>query len=225
MPVPDQSLSWSLPGGVTVACSAAVHGDMRQADLRAAWLADVGAARHCVVPRQVHGAVVVDATASADDLASADGVVSADGTLAVGSYGADCPGLCIVAGTAIGIAHCGWRGTAGGIVGRLVAHLRRVVPGMPPARWSALIGPGISGPRYEVDAPVLTARDWPMEALAPARPGRAQLDLATVIARDLRTAEVGDVRLTGICTHDDRRLWSFRRCGAGQVQLLAAWRG
>ena len=220
----DGHLTWSLPGGVTVASSAAVDGDMRQADVRATWLAGVGLGRHCVVPRQVLGAVVVEAKASAEDLALADGVVSVDGSLAVGAYGADCPGLCIVAGAAIGMAHCGWRGTAGGIVSALVAHLRRTVQGVSPAEWTALIGPGISGPRYEVDAPVLAARSWPQIALVPARPGRAQLDLATAIAADLRAAGVNDVRFSGVCTYDDQRLWSFRRRGAGQVQVLVAWR-
>ncbi len=216
---------WALPGGVTVACSAAVDGDMRQADLRATWLAGVGVGCRCVVPRQVHGAVVVDARASADDLALADGVVSVDGSLAVGAYGADCPGLCIVAGTAIGMAHCGWRGTAGGIVGKLIARMRDAVPGIPPTDWSALIGPGISGPRYEVDAPVLAARAWPPAALAASQSGRAQLDLTATIAADLRTAGVSDVRFSDVCTYDDHQLWSFRRRGAGQVQALVAWRG
>lgn len=213
-----------MPGGVTVAGSAAADGDMRLADRRAAWLTEVGIRRPCVVPRQIHGAVVVDANAADPDLAVADGVVSADGAFAVGAYGADCPGLCIVAGQAIGMAHCGWRGTAAGIVGVLIAHLRRAAPTIPPAKWSALIGPGISGPRYEVDAPVLAARAWPAEALALARPGHAQLDLTTAIAADLRAAGVTDVRFSGVCTFDDQRLWSFRRRGAGQVQVLAAWR-
>ena len=213
-----------MPGGVTVACSAAADGDMRLADRRAAWLAGVGIRRPCVVPRQIHGAVVVDANAADRDLAVADGVVCAGGALAVGAYGADCPGLCLVAGQAIGMAHCGWRGTAAGIVGVLVAHLRRAAPTIPPVQWSALIGPGISGPHYEVDAPVLAARVWPAEALAPARPGRAHLDLATAIAEDLRASGVNDVRFSGVCTYDDQRLWSFRRRGAGQVQTLVAWR-
>jgi hypothetical protein len=225
MPAADAPLRWTLPGGVTIACSTAADGDQRQAGLRARWLATVAGGRACAVPRQVHGAVVVDAGAPPEQLALADGVVSADGSVALGVYGADCPGLCLVAGPALGMAHCGWRGTAAGIVGALVARLRQAVPGIPPERWSALIGPGISGARYEVDAPVLGARSWPAEALAPARPGHAHLDLARVIAADLRAAGIVAVHGCGICTHDDPRLWSFRRRGAGQVQLLAAWRG
>ena len=220
----DERLRWTLPGGVTVACSAVADGDMRQAERRMTWLNQLGIWRLCMVPRQVHGAVVVDANALDRDLALADGVVSADGALAVGVYGADCPGLCIVAGQAIGMAHCGWRGTAGGIVGKLIARMCDAVPSIPPTEWSALIGPGISGSRYEVDAPVLAARVWPPAALAAARSGHAQLDLTTAIAADLRAAGVSDVRFSGVCTYDDQRLWSFRRRGAGQVQVLVAWR-
>lgn len=218
------ALRWTLPGDVTIAYSTAADGDMREAGRRAEWLALIGVGRPCVVPRQVHGALVVAGGAATAELAIADGVVSPDGELAVGAYGADCPGVCLVAGPAIGIAHCGWRGTAAGIVARLVAEVGRAVPGLPAARWSAFIGPGISGACYEVDGPVLSARAWPPAALAPARPGRARLDLAAVIAADLRAAGIIDVRSSGVCTHGDPRLWSFRRRGAGQVQLLAAWR-
>ena len=218
------SLRWHLPGGVIVACSVAADGDQRQADVRGAWCEQVGVSRALVVPRQVHGALVVETGASAEELAVADGVVSVDGTHAVGAYGADCPGVCIVAGAAIGIAHGGWRGTAAGIVGRLVDRLRLAAPSVSTEGWSALIGPGISGRRYEVDAPVLSSRIWPASSLAPARPGHAHLDLAAAIASDLAAAGIRDIRRSGICTFEDERLWSFRRRGAGQVQVLAAWR-
>jgi len=174
------------------------------------------------VPRQVHGTLVVAHDAA--DLSQADGVVSRDRGIAMGAYGADCPGLVIATPDALGIAHCGWRGTAGGIVARLSAAIEAVSQS-PRGDWHAFIGPGISGPCYEVDSPVLAARAWPVTALSPsAHTGRAYLDLVTAIAADLQAAGVMAVGRSGVCTASDPRLHSFRRQGAGLVQMLIAWR-
>lgn len=216
------SLHWTLPHGVRVAYSTVADGDQRERDQRHAWLASQGIPR-CVVPRQVHGTRIVQGDADATALALADGVVSSDPTLALGAFGADCPGLVLVAEDALGIAHCGWRGVANGIVGNLVAALR-TVSASASGRWSAFIGPGISAPRYEVDQPVLSARSWPATAVTPGRPGHAWLDVAAAIAADLATHGVTSIQRSGICTLDDERLWSYRQRGAGQVQLLVASR-
>jgi polyphenol oxidase len=180
-----------------------------------------------VVPRQVHGTKVVTVGPDGvptDLLAQADGAVTGEAGVAVGAYGADCPGLVLATPDAVGIAHCGWRGTAGGMVAQLVTAVagRSAVPR---SSWSALIGPGISGAHYEVDAPVLTARTWPPVAVTPAtRSGRAHLDLALALEADLQAAGITAVVRTGVCTATDPRLHSFRRRGPGLVQLLVAWR-
>jgi hypothetical protein len=176
----------------------------------------------CLVARQVHGVRIVPAEADASAFEHADGVVG-DGSVALGAYGADCPGLVLVAEDALGVAHCGWRGVAGGIVAGLVSMLRTRTR-HPPARWHAFIGPGISRRNYEVDAPVLGARAWPAHALTPSRPGRCLLDVTATIIADLAALDVTAVTASDVCTAEDPRLWSYRRRGAGQVQLLAAWR-
>jgi hypothetical protein len=215
-------LRWSLGHGVEVAYSTAADGDQRDPARRSAFAAPLLGARRLVVPRQVHGVVVLDA--AAPDLSGADGVVTSQPDLAIGAYGADCPGVVIAAPDALGVAHCGWRGTAGGMVGKLCDALVRC-SATHPSTWRALIGPGISGRRYEVDAPVLESREWPATALAPAAvQGRAHLDLATVLHRDLEAAGVGHITQVGVCTADDPRLHSFRHRGAGLVQMLVAWR-
>jgi YfiH family protein len=216
------ALRWELPQQVCAAYSTIADGDQREREARHAWLASHGI-RRCIVPRQIHGTRIVQADAPADDLAIADGVVTSDPQIALGAYGADCPGLVLLAADAHGVAHCGWRGVAGGIVGGLVAAMR-TVSGQSPGQWHAFIGPGISGTQYEVDAPVLTARTWPATAVRPGRTGRAWLDVPEAIAADLVTAGVTQVVRSGICTSSDPRLWSYRQRGAGQVQLLAVWR-
>lgn len=216
------ALQWDLPHGVRVAYSTVADGDQRDRDARHAWLASRGIAR-CVVPRQIHGTRIVQADADHQALAQADGVVSSGTDTALGAFGADCPGLVLVSRDAFGVAHCGWRGVAGGIVARLVEAMR-TVSASEPSRWSAFIGPGISGPRYEVDHPVLAARGWPTSAVTAGRAGHAWLDVAQTIASDLAALGITTVQRSGICTQDDARLWSYRRRGAGQVQLLVAWR-
>ncbi len=173
------------------------------------------------MPRQIHGISVADARDA--DLSQADGVVTGERGIALGAYGADCPGVVIAAPDAFGIAHCGWRGTAGGMVGALCAAVA-ARSRAPRAAWHAFIGPGISGPRYEVDAPVLSASAWPADAVAPSiRSGHAQLDLAAVLRHDLAAAGIPRVEASGICTCDDQRLHSYRHQGAGAVQLLMIW--
>ncbi len=219
----DASLRWTLGSGLHLAYSTAADGDVRQAGKRATWLATLGLSGSGVVPAQIHGAVVVDAEDSAG-LGGADGVVGPirPGRV-LGVFGADCPGLCLAAPDAFGMAHCGWRGTAGGIVAALAVALSRRTR-YAPADWLAFIGPGIAGDLYEVDAPVLGARRWPAAAVTPThRPGRALLDLPLAIAADCRAAGVTGITIAAERTGRDPRLHSFRRHGPGLVQMLAAW--
>ena len=223
MDVPPAPLRWTLPGGVRLAYSTRADGDQRDPVARERWTRTLGLAAAVVVPGQVHGSLVQRLPAAAGQLALADGLASADRDLALGVLGADCPGLCVLAGSAMAVAHCGWRGTAAAIVARLVEALDGLTAA-PRRQWLAFIGPGISAPRYEVDDRVLGARSWPAAALGRGRPGHAQLDLGAAIAHDLRTLGVDAIISCGVCTSGDQRLWSYRRSGAGPVQLLVAWR-
>jgi len=220
---PSAPVSWDLPGSVRIAFSTAADGDVRDPLRRARWLPTVGCTRPCAVVRQVHGAVIARVVAGEQPDSLADGMVTSDGGVALGVFGADCPGLVLAAPDALGVAHCGWRGTAAGIVGalarRLVACSRH-----PPTSWYGLVGPGISGPAYEVDAPVVTACAWPPGSVTPGRAGHAHLDLAAAIIAQCAELGITTVRRSGVCTASDARLWSYRRRGAGLVQVLAAWR-
>jgi len=221
MPGMDQKLlNWELPYGVEVAFSTAADGDLREMTQRQAWLKRIDWPVDCIVPRQVHGTRVVVAD-NATGLLQADGVVSR--TASLGVYGADCPGLCIATPQALGLAHCGWRGTAGGIVARLVEAVASATTD-PRDTWQAFIGPGISAGAYEVDAPVLMARAWPETALSARDPGHAALDLSEAIRCDLTAAGIMHIIASGICTHLDPRLHSYRWQGQGPTQLLAARR-
>ena len=95
MPAPLPALRWTLPGGVQVAWSTAADGDQREVHLREAFARPLLGSRRLIVPRQVHGVQV--ATHDAPDLGNVDGVVTTDPTISLGAYGADCPGVVLVA--------------------------------------------------------------------------------------------------------------------------------
>ncbi len=217
-------LIWNVGHGVRAAFSTRDDGDQREAPLRAAFLARLGLAdRRQGIPRQIHGVGIADDPASAADLAVSDGIVTTDPRVVIGAYGADCPALVLAAPDAMGVAHGGWRGTAGGIAGALVEAMRRR-SAHPPATWAGLVGPGIAPDRYEVDGPVLGARVWPPGTVLRPRGDRADLDVGGALAADAAAAGVGWIVNCRVCTAGDPRLHSYRHRGSGLVQLLAVWR-
>jgi copper oxidase (laccase) domain-containing protein len=212
-------LRWSLAGDVQVAMSLREDGDLREDGRRIAWCSLHGFPIP-VVNRQVHGKRVV--AASVGLTAEADGL-TAPNNEAIGVFGCDCPPLVVATPQAYGVAHCGWRGTAAGMVGELVAALD---PSGSAARdtWSALVGPGIHPDDFEVDAPVLGARGWPAGTVLPGRPGHAWLDLPAAIAADCRSAGLGRVARSPLATSRHPQLRSHRRDGSGHPHLFLAWR-
>jgi len=216
----SSDLRWRLPLGVAVAFSTRSDGDVRDPLRRQAWLASVGVSQASVVVQQVHGARVV--TAVPGPAAPADGLTTSRQGSPLVVFGADCPGLCLATPDALGVAHCGWRGVAAGMVTALIESLAAQTR-YPRSTWQAFIGPGVHPDDYEVDEPVLSARVWPALALRPARPQRAWLDLPAAIEADLSDAGVSTVVRAAPSTSRDERLWSYRKHGEGVVQGLAAW--
>jgi len=111
-----------------------------------------------IVPWQVHSAEVCDAQAMVER-EECDGLVTARPRVMVGVTVADCVPLLaadVEAGVA-GAAHCGWRGTAAGIVGNLVDSLNaKVRPGQDGGTARYLIGPSIGPCCYEVGEDMLS---------------------------------------------------------------------
>lgn len=214
-----EPLRWNPGHGVAVAMSLATDGDLRQTDLRRRWCSAHGIPEPAVA-RQVHGTRILSDPRT-DAMPEADGLCAAG--QAIGVFGADCPPLVLATPTAIAVVHCGWRGTAAGIVGIAAAALAAIADA-PRRDWLALIGPGVHPDDYEVDAAVLAARTWPTGSLAAGRPGRAWLDLPAAIAADCRLAGIGGIARDAATTSRDPRLRSHRRDGPGHPQLLVAWR-
>lgn len=214
--------SWSLPGGVVVRYSTVDDGDLAGCDHRQAFTRACLGRRPLACLHQEHGTRIRSVDGPPPPGTRGDGLVTTRNDLALGVFGADCPGLVVVAAGVLAVAHCGWRGTAAGIVGRLLAMVGRHCR-QPPSAWSALVGPGISGSRYEVDRPVLDAGSWHPAVLRPGRPGHWWLDVPGQVAHECRRCGVGRVETSGVCTATEPRLHSYRHQGPGPSQLLVAW--
>jgi YfiH family protein len=124
-------------------------------------------------------------------------------------------------GSAVGAAHAGWRGLAGGVLEQTIAKLS-----VPPAQLVAWLGPAISQVNFEVGDDVRAAftKDDAGAAVAfeANSRGRWQCDLYALARRRLATLGVGDVSGGGWCTFaETSRFFSFRRDGrCGRMAAL-----
>ncbi len=118
------------------------------------------------------------------------------------------------AGTAVGIAHAGWRGLAAGVLEATVAALARSAR---PRELVAWLGPAIGPAAFEVGADVRAAFCERRPGRAPrasrrTAPGKWHADLYGLARRRLARAGVTRVHGGGLCTYtDDARFFSYRR--------------
>lgn len=198
---------------------------------------------------QVHGTRILDLDRG--DRGSADGAVTRAAGVVLAVMTADClPVLLATAdGSAIGVAHAGWRGLADGVLEQAVAALAD-----DPAQIVAWLGPAIAQDSFEVGDEVraaLLARDpgaadasatavvGPAMAdpgvpdLVAADPaafransrGRWQADLHGLARRALERAGVGSIHGRPDCTfsHPDRYFSHRREAPCGRMVTLI-WR-
>ena len=179
--------------------------------------------------QQVHGVGVLEV--GADDAArgageaaqpEADAAVTRTPGRVCAIQVADCMPVLFAArdGSAVGAAHAGWRGLAGGVLEQTLAKL-----GVPAAQLVAWLGPTISQKNFEVSEDVRAAFTKDDVGAASAfeanSRGRWQCDLYALARRRLAALGVGDVSGGGWCTYDDAsRFFSFRR--DGQCGRMAA---
>lgn len=163
--------------------------------------------------QQVHGITVLDVDAGvAEDEPKADAAVTHRPGVVLAVLTADClPVLfCADDGSAVGVAHAGWRGLAAGVLEATVLAL-----GAAPERVLAWIGPGIGAASYEVGEEVRAAfveHDGAAGfAFVPTRPGHWHCDLAALARRRLLACGVERVSGASFDTFSDPRFYSFRR--------------
>ena len=170
------------------------------------------------VPRGVHGAHVVEAT-KAGDAGEADAVLTSEPDLGILVLGADCL-LIGIAGDddrTVAAVHCGWLGLAGDVVGATIAAL--TARGVRPR--AVVLGPSICGSCYPVPAEradhlrETCAPDVADAALVRCSDGQPGIDVRMGVRARLAALGVpGDQVIdTGLCTFEDRALFSYRREG------------
>jgi polyphenol oxidase len=168
--------------------------------------------------RQVHGTTVVEVEGTGG-VPVADAAISRHAGTVCAVMIADCMPVFFsdVAGSAVAVAHAGWRGLAAGV---LEAALEAMA--IPPEKQLAWLGPAI-GPRvYEVGEDVRSAFRGHDAAFSPARPGHWHLDLYAVARQRLAARGLKRIFGGGFCTYTDAaRFYSYRRDrGAGRMAAL-----
>ena len=162
-----------------------------------------------VMARQVHGTelrrheapqeprVYADVEKSPDEV---DAQATSNPELTPLVMVADCLPVAMVGPEGVAMAHCGWRGLAGGIVGEAARAV---------GAEAAAIGPGIGPCCYEVGEEVLSAFD-DLDGVARGR----MLDLTAVATALLERAGVDAIESSGLCTSCNPELfYSHRRDG------------
>ncbi|WP_334187651.1 peptidoglycan editing factor PgeF [Noviherbaspirillum sp.] len=164
---------------------------------------------------QVHGTTVVDA-AIATDVPQADASVASRPGVVCAIQTADClPVLfCALNGRAVGAAHAGWRGLAGGVLQNTVDRMRA----MGADEIVAWLGPAIGPDCFEVGTDVLDAfvsKDVAVRtAFVPVAgsPGKYLADIYALARRALGNAGIDRVTGGGSCTVTGHgNFFSFRR--------------
>ncbi len=181
---------------------------------------------------QVHGNRVVDAAAVlGGPVPDADAAFTDRAGVACTVLVADCLPVLLAArnGRAVGAAHAGWRGLAGGVVENALAAVCQSA-GCSPADIVCWLGPCIGPGRFEVGEDVLRAFAGPSAAdrfVASAdvegQP-RWRADLAGLARDRLRAAGVVSISGGTWCTVEDTsRFFSYRRDRRTGRLAAAVW--
>jgi hypothetical protein len=161
---------------------------------------------------QVHGTRVIRVDLPGNH-GEADALFTSAKGLPLAIFTADCAGVVVHAEGAVGVAHAGWRGTAGGVVGELVTEMRRA--GFEPR--SAAIGPALAACCLEVGAEVSELFDG---FTASTTWGTPSVDLGAAIEVQLGGL---DVWSTGSCTLHEPGWFSHRRDATTERLASIGW--
>ncbi len=153
------------------------------------------------------------------DLESVDAIITNETGVTLVTYYADCTPLFFVdtKNRAVGLAHAGWRGTAGRIGEKVVKKMTGLY-GTNPGDIAAAVGPAISVCCYEVDKPCAenfyALNDLETDRfIFPKQGGKFMIDLLEANRQILVAAGVKERNITvsDICTNcSSELLWSHR---------------
>jgi hypothetical protein len=175
---------------------------------------------------QVHGTVIVDADrCQPQPPPRGDGAVTRQFGTVLAVLVADCLPVLLAArdGSAVAVAHAGWRGLAAGVLEAAVSAMAGCGP------LQAWLGPAIGPAHFEVGEEVRaafvarTAQD--AAAFTVNARGRWQCDLHALARARLRALEVDSLHGDAACTYaQPQRFFSYRRDGVTGRMAALIWR-
>jgi len=175
-----------------------------------------------VLGNQIHGIEVMPVGPSRGwvHIEGIDGwVTTAPGVLLTVTV-ADCiPVYLAVPGKGVALLHAGWRGIAGGILGRGIERLLTQTSAKP-ADVVMHCGVGICGSCYEVGSEVLSGCGLPSDG-----PGPWHLDLRRTLAEQGGGLGIRRVTLSSRCTAHDRPTFYSHRASKGSDGRMVAYLG
>ena len=170
---------------------------------------------------QTHGTAIVtdDSRArggAANRAQAGDAAVTSKSQVVLGILTADCFPVVLYsdADHSVAALHVGWRGLAGGIIEKSVAHL--------PAVTTVWVGPGIRSCHFEVGAELKSYFD-DGSFIERSKTSSLMLDLPAEIRRRIERVADATIIDHGACTYcEESRFFSYRRDGqCGRFATLA----
>jgi len=169
---------------------------------------------------QVHGRVIASLASEhgtpargAACVGRCDGLISADMGVGLAVWSADCVPILMTGGDVIASVHSGWRGAVADVAGAVVRRFT-VEYGVSPRNLRAVLGPAISGDRYEVSQGVIDSLGaFELDEKRWRSGNRVDLrGFLTARFEDLGL-DPGAMRSVGPCTASTPELASYRRDG------------
>ncbi len=153
--------------------------------------------------------------------ADVDGLITDEKGIPLVIFGADCVPVFLLdrRHKAIGMAHCGWKGTGERMAEKTLKAMMQAF-GTEPKDVAAAVGPSIGKCCFQVDAPVveLFEKNIPFAREIifddPSEEGKYKIDLWETNRRLLADMGVEDIEVAGLCTMcDQERFYSHRGMG------------
>ncbi|WP_407268049.1 peptidoglycan editing factor PgeF [Radiobacillus sp. PE A8.2] len=164
-----------------------------------------------------------------DALSGYDGLITNDRGLLLTSLFADCVPLYFLDPTSqwIGIAHAGWRGTVNGMAANMVKELEKQT--VLPSNLKVVVGPSISGSKYEVDDQVIDniPEQYHKHSIVMKDNGRYLLDLRKLNYSILVESGVmpENINITSYCTYSNPDLFFSHRRDQGKTGRMLGFIG
>lgn len=169
---------------------------------------------------QVHGNRVAIIEEVTDEIPTADALVTGIPGITLAVMVADCIPLLLTSKYSVAAVHVGRKGLVNRVAEKAIDVMREISN----AEISATIGPAICGTCYEVSQDIYdeVTQSHP-DSAARTKADTPSLDLVKALITDLTAVGIEKIDNQSRCTHEDDRLYSYRRDGITGRQAGLVW--